>query len=166
MKTSIVIFFILAIATSCTKPKTLTKAEEETIVNEAKNVTAEMLNKLETNDTTAFFNFISKRPGATLIIGDQVYNQTEFLQAARNFLGNLEKQTLQTTNQSFMVLDPNTFIFNWKGLNKAYDKSGSVIIWDPIVFSYIFQKEENGWKVIYGQEGWVNMKVDTSLVNK
>ncbi len=166
MKTSIIIFYMLVFVNACTKPKTLTKAEEEAILKEAQQVSAEMLNKLETNDTAALFTIFSQKPGSTFILGDQVYNQDEFKQMARGFLGNLDKQKLEKSSQSFTVLDNNTFILNWKGLNKAYQKSGVVIIWDPIVLSYIFQKDEVGWKIIYGHEGWVNMKVDSSMVKK
>lgn len=164
MKTSFIILLMLALAAACNKPKTLTSAEEEAILKEAQKVTSELLSKMEVNDTTALFSFFSQRPDIIMIMGNDVYKQSEFVTMARGFLGNLEKQTLENGTQNFTVLDANTFVFNWKGLNKAYGKSGVVTIWDPIVLSYVFQKEEAGWKVIYGHEGWANMRIDSSML--
>ena len=90
----------------------------------------------------------------------------DMMPAAHKMIRGFSKQTFENITDHYLFLGPNVFIYDYKCLNKMYEKSGVVTTIDPVCSSYTFHKVEGGWKIVHEHETWMNVKVDSSMVKK
>jgi len=166
MKTFIITLLCVIAFIACTNSQKNSENISETQIKEAQSVAQNFLDILAKSDTTALFATFSSNPEATYSMGGEIIKMADLIQNARNTNSGLSKQTFENVTDHYLFLSSTIFIYDYKCLNKMYEKSGVVTTIDPVCGSYTFQKEQEGWKIVHVHETWVNVKVDSSMVKK
>jgi hypothetical protein len=166
MKTFIITLLCVIAITACTNSPKDNEIISEAQKKEAQTAAQNFLDAVTRNDTTAIFATFSSNPEFIFAGGGDFQKIAKKLPAARNFLSGVSKQTFENVTDHYLFLSPTIFIYDYKSLNKIYEKSGVVTTVDPVCGSYTFQKEPGGWKIIHAHESWNIMTVDSSMVKK
>jgi len=164
MKTSILTLLCVIAIIACTNSQKNSENISEAQTKEAQTVAQNFLDILAKNDTTAIFATFSSE--AIYSMGGEIKKMTDLIQIARNVNSGISKQTFENITDHYLFLNSTVFIYDYKCLNKMYEKSGVVTTIDPVCGSYTFQKEQEGWKIVHVHETWMNVKVDSSMVKK
>jgi len=135
-------------------------------IKEAQTTAQNFLDDLAKNDSAAILATFSINPEGIYAVGGEIQKIGDMIPVARNMLSGISKQTFENVSDHYLFLSPAIFIYDYKCLNKMYEKSGVVTTIDPVCCSYTFHKEEGGWKIVHAHETWMNVKVDSSMVKK
>lgn len=166
MKTFVISLLCAIAITACTNTTKNRENISEAQIKEAQTVAQNLLDNLAKNDSTAILAAFSGNPEAIYTMGGEIQKIADMIPVARNMLSGISKQTFENVSDHYLFLSPTLFIYDYKSLNKMYEKSGVVTTIDPVCCSYTFQKEQGGWKIIHAHETWMNVKVDSSMVKK
>jgi hypothetical protein len=166
MKATIITLLCVFAFTACTNSSKNTENVSEAQIKEAHTVAQNFLDLLAKNDSTAILATFSSNPEGIYSMGGEINKMADMIPIARKMLSGISKQTFENVTDSYLFLNSTIFIYDYKCLNKMYEKSGVVTTIDPICGSYTFQKEQDGWKIIHMHETWMNVKVDSSMVKK
>lgn len=166
MKTSIITFLCVVAMISCTNSPKNSEDISEAQIKEAKTVAQNLLDILAKNDSTAILASFSSNPEGIYSVGGEINKMTDMIPIAHKMLRGISKQTFENITDHYLFLNSTIFIYDYKCLNKMYEKSGVVTTIDPVCGSYTFQKEQEGWKIIHMHETLMNVKVDSSMVKK
>ncbi len=164
MKTSIITLFCVFAIIACTNSQKNSENISEAQTKEAQTVAQNFLDNLAKNDTTAIFATFSSK--AIYSMGGEFKKMADLIQIARSANSGILKQTFENVTDHYLFLNSNIFIYDYKCLNKMYEKSGVVTTIDPVCCSYTFQKDQEGWKIVHMHETWMNVTVDSSMVKK
>jgi hypothetical protein len=165
MKTSIITLLCFIAITSCTNSPKDNEIISEAQKKEAQTVAQNFLDILAINDSASILAAFSGNPEVIYSMGGEFIKMNDFIPESRKALSNRLKQTFENLTDHYFFINSTTFIYDYRCLNKVYEKSGVVTIIDPVCCSYTFQKEKEGWKVVHMHETWMNVKVDSSMVN-
>jgi hypothetical protein len=166
MKTLFIILCFAVAFISCTNSSRNSITDKTALLIEDKKVVQSFMEQLSKIDTSFILNFISANPDFTALIDSSMVGRDDFKTIVRQILPGFTRQTFENISERYVIIGPDLFIYNYKSLNKMYDKSGVITTINPICGSYTFQKEQDGWKIINMHETWNNMKVDSSMVKK
>ena len=166
MKTSIFSLLCIIAIMACTNSPKVSENIGEAQVKEAQTVTQNFLDALARNDSTAIFAAFSSNPEGIYAMNGEFQKIVDMMPIAHQMIRGISKQTFENITEHHLFLGPTVFIYDYKCLNKMYERSGVVTTIDPICGSYTFQKEEEGWKIVHAHETWMNVKVDSSMVKE
>ncbi len=164
MKTFIITLLYVVAIISCTKSPTNSDNISEAQLKEAQSAARDFLDVLARNDSTALIAAFSSNSEGIYAMGGEYQKIVDMIPTASVMFSGISKQTFENVSDHFLFLSPTVFIYDYKCLNKMYEKSGVVTTIDPVCCSYTFQKEKDGWKIIHAHETWMNVKVDSSMV--
>lgn len=166
MKPFIITLLCVFAFIACTNSQKNSENISEAQIKETQTVAQNFLDILAKNDTTAILATFSRNPEGIYSMGGEIIKMADMIPISRNMLSGISKQTFENVTDHYLFLNSTIFIYDYKCLNKVYEKSGVVTTIDPVCGSYTFQKEQEGWKIIHMHETWMNVKVDSSMVKK
>jgi len=166
MKTTILSLLCALAVAACTNSPEVSEKITETQMKEAKTTAQNFLDALARNDSAAIFATFSDNPEGIYAMNGEFQKIVDMMPAAHQMIGSISKQTFENVSDHFLFLSPVVFVYDYKSLNKMYEKSGVITTIDPVCGSYTFRKEEGGWKIVHAHETWMNVKVDSSMVKK
>lgn len=166
MKTSIFSLLCVIAIIACTNSPKVSENISEAQMKEAQTIAQNFLDALARNDSTAIFDAFSSNPEGIYAMNGEFQKIVDMMPAAHQMISGISRQTFENVSDHYLFLTSTIFIYDYKGLNKMYEKSGVVTTIDPICGSYTFHKEEGGWKIVHAHETWMNVKVDSSMVKK
>ncbi len=166
MKPFIITLLCVFAFIACTNSQKNSENISEAQIKEAQTVAQNFLDILAKNDSTAILATFSSNPEAIYSMGGEIIKMADMIPISRNVLSGISKQTFENVTDHYLLLNSTIFVYDYKCLNKVYEKSGLVTTIDPVCCSYTFQKEQEGWKIIHMHETWMNVKVDSSMVKK
>lgn len=166
MKTSIFSFFCVIANIACPNSPKVSENISEAQMKEAHNVAQNFLDALARNDSTAIFATFSGNPEGIYSVNGEFQKNVDMMPAAQQMFSGVLKQTFENVSDHYLFLSPTIFVYDYKSLNKMYEKTGVVTTIDPVCGSYTFNKEEGGWKLVHAHETWMNVTVDSSMVKK
>jgi hypothetical protein len=166
MKTTVISLLCAIIVASCTNSLKHNETASEAQIKEAHTAAQNFLDNLAKNDTAAIMASFSRSPEFTMVEAGGIYKWAEMRPIAQQMLGSISKQTFENITDNYLFLNSSVFIYDYKCINKMYEQSGVVTTIDPLVASYTFQKEPDGWKIIHLHETWLNTTTDSSMVKK
>jgi len=166
MKLFIITLLCVIAIIACTNSQKNSENISEAQIKEAQTVAQNFLDILAKNDTAAIYATFSSNPEAIYSMGGEITKMADMIPISRNILSGISKQTFENVTDHYLFLNSTNFIYDYKCLNKVYEKSGVVTTIDPVCSSYTFQKEQEGWEIIHMHETWMNVKVDSSMVKK
>jgi hypothetical protein len=166
MKPFIITLLCVFAFIACTNSQKTSENISEDQIKEAQTVAQNFLDILAKNDSTAILATFSSNPEGTYSMGGDIIKMSDMIPISRNIFSGISKQTFENVTDHYLFLNSTIFIYDYKCLNKVYEKSGVVTTIDPVCCSYTFQKEQEGWKIVHMHETWMNVKVDSSMVKK
>ena len=166
MKTFIITFLCVIVFIACTNSPKNSEITSEAQIKEAQTVAQNFLDILAKNDSTAILAAFTSNSEGIYAMGGEIQKIADMIPVARKMLNGISKQTFENISDHYLFLSSTIFVYDYKSLNKMYEKSGVVTTIDPVCGSYTFQKEQGGWKIIHAHETWMNVTVDSSLVKK
>jgi hypothetical protein len=166
MKTLIFTLLCVIAITACTNSPKDNENISEAQKKEAQTVAQNFLDILAKNDSTAIFATFSSNPEGIYAVSGDFQKIVDMMPVVHQMLSGISKQTFENLTDHYLFFNSTTFIYDYRCLNKVYEKSGVVTTIDPVCCSYTFQKEQGVWKVVHMHETWMNMKVDSSMVKK
>jgi hypothetical protein len=166
MKTSIFSLLCVIAIIACTNSPKVSENISEAQMKEAQTIAQNFLDALARNDSTVIFATFSSNPEGVYAMNGEFQKIVDMMPAAHQMISGISKQTFENVSDHYLFLTSTIFIYDYKSLNKMYEKSGVVTTIDPICGSYTFHKEEGGWKIVHAHETWMNVKVDSSMVKK
>jgi hypothetical protein len=147
---------ILTICVSCNETTSeLTGEQKAVIVSEVEGEFVELISNLSLLDMEIWSrpwsedNFISVNSG-----NNYFTTLDEFKDSVSFYFSNRESQEVQIVNQHITVLNSDlallSSITNWNILFR----NGERYLFDKVMGTLLWKKEEGGWKVIYLHESW------------
>jgi uncharacterized protein (TIGR02246 family) len=76
----------------------------------------------------------------------------EFRSICAEYYHNLETQKVMTTEEEFLVIEPNLVILSWTGNIIARFKNGTTMTMNNYSVTDVFKKKEGKWRIIYAHE--------------
>jgi hypothetical protein len=166
MKTSNFSLLCVIAIVSCTNSPKFGENISEAQMKEAQTVAQNFLDALARNDSTTIFATFSSNPEGIYAMNGEFQKIVDMMPVAHQMIRDISKQTFENVSDHYLFLSSTVFIYDYKSLNKMYEKSGVVTTINPVCGSYTFHKEEGGWKIVHAHETWMNVKVDSSMVKK
>jgi hypothetical protein len=126
MKTFIITLICVIAFIACTNSPKDNEVISEAQKKEAQTVAQNFLDNLAKNDTTAILAAFSNNPEFIYSMGGEFYKMDDFIPMACNSTNDRSKQTFENLTDHYFFLNPTTFIYDYRCLNKVYEKSGVV----------------------------------------
>jgi hypothetical protein len=160
----VTIILLLALLAGCNPVNMpLNESQKKVILDEGQKVTKAFFDAMAAYDADKLFNLTDTASHECMIVtGNQIYNMVTEEQAIRDMIKDMQSQTFQTKDEKYVVINPNSFIYYWRGKNNLYTKSGDSIIFDNYLVSYVFRKVNGEWKFLYGHESYEMPAADTA----
>lgn len=157
--------FMMLLA-ACTSNKPMTDEQKTAVKNEGSVIVKEFFDALATSNIQKMSAIIENSADFNFIIAGDLYNYDSMMEMANKYIPLVEKQTFDTRDEKYIIVDPTCFIYIWHGRNGMLMKSGENVTMEDYVATYGFRKHEDGWKLFVGHESEKTpMPIDTARVN-
>jgi hypothetical protein len=163
MKSKIIILCLIVLAGCTMVNQPLTETQKKAILEEAQKTVSDLFNALAVIDVDKIISLSdTANPDCMIVTGDQVLKFDKSI--LKELSADFEKQTFETKAEKYIIIDAASFIYFWNGKNYMFMKSGDTIKLENFFASYIFKKEQEGWKFLYGHESNPAPAPDTAAV--
>jgi hypothetical protein len=127
--------------------------DKEKIEREIKEEIITLISEFEALNTDAAFNIYDDSADFFMIASDgSCLDYKTFLKCNKNYLENCSSFKLNTIKQEIKILSSDLVLFSWIYKAEATLKTGEKNIWDKAGASFLFNKIDDNWKVIYYHE--------------
>ena len=151
----LILYLTVIVFASCTSqsPKPMTDDEKETIKNEVKselNGFIEASTKLNIDSIIKYFN---DSPEFTFVdINGEINNYEQNKKLYENAVIGAASLKLTTIKEDIKVLKNDIVLCVWQYSPEIILKDGMKIVYEKAVYTFLFQKIGDVWKIIYGHE--------------
>ena len=159
MKNRFLIPLVLFVV-SCTggnRQVTNTESRKEEIMKEARLAVDSLFGAIESNDYEKLISMYDTTSGFISVGSPKMYDYKSLVRHTRKVFPLVEKQTMETRFEKYVIIDPYCFQYVWAGANGVYMKSGEIAKYDDVISIITFKKEDGTWKIISIQEENYNM---------
>lgn len=85
---------------------------------------------------------------------------------AKNYIEAIERQeVVETTFEQYTILSKDMGLYTWNSKSKTSFKSGRIYNYDKHLATWLLEKKNGEWKIIYGHESFSDLKIDSVSVN-
>jgi hypothetical protein len=127
--------------------------EKETIQGEIRKIIDELIRGCESLDPDAAFRAFSGSPDFLMMGTDgSLADHAAYIKGNVEYLRNCSSFRLATKREEIRILGPATAVFAWSYAAEAVLKTGRRETFDGAGASFVFQKKDGGWKVVYYHE--------------
>jgi co-chaperonin GroES (HSP10) len=163
MKSKLLVVFFVLLAACNTANKPLTDEQKATVREEGTVVVKEFFDDMTQMNGEKLTVIMENSADFNFIVGGDVYNYEQFIELSKQYLPMVESQTFDIKFEQYVVVDPECFIYTWKGRNGARMKSGEEVMMEDYSGTYAFRKNKEGWKLFVGHESEkVPLPIDTT----
>ncbi len=150
-------FIILLIIIVGCEPQYKTGEMDKGLINkEIKQQFNQLVLAINNLDTIAWSEFYSKDEFKSAFVGTDFYNtRSEFINTIENYFANREYQHLQPIEIHITALSPELALMTSQEKTEMRLKSGEEIK-AVHIYSMIWKKGQDGWKIIHSNESWIN----------
>jgi len=164
MKARLFIPLLLLLA-ACTYNTPMTDEQKTAVMEEGSAVVQAFFDALTVNNAQTLIGTFENSADFNYVVAGEVYNYDKMLEMANRVLPLIERQTFDTKFEQYVIVDPNCFVYTWRGKNGMYMKSGEEVVMEDYLVTYCFRKHEEGWKLFAGHESAkVPYPIDTQTV--
>ncbi|MBU2554096.1 MAG: nuclear transport factor 2 family protein [Bacteroidetes bacterium] len=147
---------LLLIIVGCEPQYNTMEMDKELINKEIKQQFNQLVLAINNLDTIAWAEFFSKDEFKSAFVGTDLYNtRSEFINAIESYFANREYQNLQPIEIHITALSPELALMTSQEKTEMRLKSGEEIK-AVHIYSMIWKKEQDGWKIIHSSESWTN----------
>jgi len=154
-------FILLALLViSCTggkKQVIFSENKRDAVMKEAGLAVADLFGAIESNNYEKLLSMYDTTSEFISVGSPKMYDYSSLVKHTRKVFPLVEKQTMETRFEKYIIIDPYCFQYVWAGANGVYMKSGEIAKYDDVVSIITFKKEDGTWKIISIQEENYNM---------
>lgn len=152
-----VIFVVfLVVLGGCRQQQTFTDTEKEVIGKEVKAQFNQMVSAINQKDAAAWSQYYSENDFLSTIVGTDYYDtRSTWVDLITKHFSSRERQNLEPVSVHVSALTPELALLTSEEKSEMQLKDGSDIK-AKHVFTILFKKEKDGWKIIHSHESWVN----------
>ncbi len=162
MKLSYRIFlvFLVVLLLGCQKQQTLTEVEKEAIRKEVKNRFNDLIFAINQRDAVAWSKYYSNDDFVSAIVSTDYYaSRTVFVDSITTFFSKRERRHVEPLEIRVCELAPDLALLTSEEKAEMLTGSGKHIK-AKHVFTMVWKKEPNGWKIVHSHESWVDEKAN------
>lgn len=163
MKLSYRIFlvFLVVLLLGCQKQQqTLTAAEKEAIRKEVKSRFNDLIFAINQRDAVAWSKYYSNDDFVSAIVSTDYYaSRTVFVDSITTFFSKRERQHVEPLEIRVFELAPDLALLTSEEKAEMLARSGKLIK-AKHVFTMVWKKEPDGWKIVHSHESWVDEKTN------
>lgn len=147
------LFMILFIGCTSKAPIPLTVLEKETIKNEVKKEFYAMVEACNKVDVQAALKYYMDSPDFIgLGIDGMLVDFTTFKKMNEDFFNAAKSVQFPSIKEVFKVLAADKVLLIWQYKAEAILKTNEKITFDKVGVTFLFEKIEGAWKIVYYQE--------------
>lgn len=152
---------LLALLFGCQQPQQiLTETEKDTIQKEVKDQFNKLVSALNQKDSDLWSMNYSDNEFVSAIVGTDYYpSRTAFKDTITKYFSMRESQNVEPLEIRVNVLTPTTALMTSEEKIEMLLKSGQKFI-SKHVFTMIWEKEKEGWKILHSHESWTDIKAE------
>ncbi|MFH1195574.1 MAG: nuclear transport factor 2 family protein [bacterium] len=136
-----------------------TDTEKETIQKEVKDQFNQLVGALNKIDSAAWSELYSKEEFVSAIVGTDYYGERgEWVDLITNYFSTRETQKVEPIEVRVTALSPELALMTSEEKTEMVLKSGENIK-SKHVFTMLWKKGKDGWKILHSHESWMNEKV-------
>jgi ketosteroid isomerase-like protein len=150
-------FAFLVLLLGCQQQQTLTEVEKETI-KEVKNQFNQLVSAINQKDADAWSKFYSQDKFLSAIAGADYYGtRSAWVDLVTKYFSMRERQQVQPLSVRVTALSPDLALLTSEEKSEMGSKDGKNIK-AKHVFTMIWEKGKDGWKILHSHESWVEEK--------
>lgn len=152
-----VAFFVLLFGCQ-QQQQTLTGAENETIRKEVKDQFDQLVSAINRNDVEAWSKYYSKDNFLSTIVGADYYDKrSAWVDLITKYFSMRERQNVQPLAVRVTALSPDLALLTSEEKTEMWLKDGKNVK-SKHVFTMIWKKGQDGWKILHSHESWIDEK--------
>ena len=154
---SLSVIIILSLLISCQKQETTApQPDNDVIQKELKDIYVRLFTSLNRMNTEEWSEFYSKEEFVSTLVSTDFYaDREEFIDSISSYISMRESQELIPMDVKVTVLTTDLALITSQENTKITMKTGENIN-SKHVFTMIWKKEKDGWKIIHSHESWVD----------
>ncbi len=152
---NVFIIFVICIF-GCQQPRQKSiEKENEMIKTEVKEQFNQLISALNNLDSNAWSGFYSKDEFVSSFVSTDFYsNRGEFIEAIKHYFALREHQQVEPLEVQVTELSPTVALLTSQEKTEMRLKNGEKFK-SKHVFTMIWKKEHDGWKIIHSHESWI-----------
>jgi hypothetical protein len=160
MKTRLIFLVLLIVNFSCgTNNKPVSDAQKEKIKAEVKEVASTIIKGCEEANFEMATEPWLDSPDFVLINNGMALSYKEVVDAFKPLFGTLLNQKVTIVDEEYAVLDKSTVLYTTNCKSLMNFRDGHSTLAEPEAMLFIFKKINNGWRVIYVVDSYVEKNV-------
>lgn len=128
--------------------KSLTEAEKEKNIAEAKNVISTIYQAAESNDAVKLTSTFLDSPNFVSLINGEFGNYEETVKKYPSLMGEYKSQKATILNEKYTILDDSTILYTSKSKWECKLQNDSIAVYDNCGFLLLLKKSDKDWKVL------------------
>lgn len=161
MKTSYrnAFFILLVLIYSCQpKEQSSIKTDNEMIKSEVKEQFNQLISALNNSDSFAWSEFYSKDEFLSSLVSTDFYaTRSAFIDSIKKYFSMRENQNVEPLKVQVTALTPVIALMTSQEKTKMRFKNSKNIT-SQHVYTMLWKKEQNGWKIIHSHESWIEQQ--------
>jgi hypothetical protein len=149
------VFIIIATLLSCSikAPRPLTDKEKAEIIEAVIKTAHAITDAANQINFLNFKEFLMESPDYIAVTpSGTILNYTQYMKGEKDFFESVSTLHLTIINENTKVLERTLAVYTVKLKVNAILKTGEKLIFDNIVYSEIYKKIDDQWKIIFIQE--------------
>lgn len=152
----LVVFSVLFLGACQQQQRTFTEVEKEAVKKEVKDQFNQLVAALNQKDAGAWSEFYSQDDFLSAIAGTDYYaKRSVWVDLITNYFSMRERQHVEPLEVRVTPLTPNLALMTSEEKSEMGLKGGKTVK-SKHVFTMIWKKEPNGWKIMHSHESWMD----------
>ncbi|MFH0735276.1 MAG: nuclear transport factor 2 family protein [bacterium] len=153
-----IVFLVLLLGCRQPPPQTLTTVENNAITKEIKGQFNQFVSAINKMNVEEWSNFYSKENFVSAIVGTDYYSsRNTFIDSIKYYFSMRQSQNIKPQFIRVEALAPNLALMTSEEKPEILLKNGQNNI-SKHVFTMIWKKENEGWKILHSHESWIEIK--------
>lgn len=152
---ALVVFLVLLLGACQKQQQVFTEVEKEAIKKEVKDQFSQLAAAINQKNADAWSKFYSKDEFASAIAGADYYGtRNAWVDLITKYFSMRERQQVEPLEVRVTALAPNLALMTSEEKSEMLFKDGKNIK-SKHVYTMIWKKEQNGWKILHSHESWI-----------
>jgi ketosteroid isomerase-like protein len=135
--------------------KSLTDADKKTISNEVKDQFTQLISAINQSNAQAWSEYYSQDQFLSAIVSTDHYaTRSAWVDTITNYFSMRERQYVEPFDVQVTALTPDLALLTSQEKSEMWPKDGKNFKLKH-VFTMIWKKEQEGWKILHSHESWV-----------
>jgi ketosteroid isomerase-like protein len=157
---TLVVFLVLLLGACQQQQRTFTEVEKEAVKKEIKDQFNQLASAINQLNADAWSKFYSKDEFLSAIVSTDYYGaRSAWVDVITKYFSMRERQHIEPLEVRVTALTPNMALMTSEEKSEMRLKDGKNIK-SKHVFTMIWKKEQDGWKILHSHESWMDEQAD------